>query len=294
MLKKNLSTEVFFKLFQKKDIESALRKLPVNEVWGIGRRISFFLRQNGVEIAWDFVNLSDAWIKKHINITGLRTKKELLGEECIPLELVPPPKKSIVTSRSFGAMITSLDAMSEAVSVFASRCAFKLRRQQSHCGFVSVFILTNRHRKDLRQYNKSIGINLSVSFNSTIEVVSAALRGLKLIYKEGYQYKKAGVMVTDITTEKAYQAALFDGVDRLKHDHLMKSVDYVNYRVGYDKLKLAACGRGRTWRLKREKITCSYTTRWDEIHAHNSHKNYCSLPMHTYATSLTDSFKSFF
>lgn len=268
---KNLNDKEFFNngvfiIKTKKDIEDSLKKIEINEIWGIGRQYSILLNKNGIYNAWQFTEASDDWIKNHMSVVGLRTKKELLGKQCIPLELQPSPKKAIATTRSFGKMIQDLNDLKEAVSTFASKCAFKLRTQKSICNLITVFIITNKHRKELKQYSKSIVLKFDIPTNSTINIAKRALEGLKLIYKKGYKYKKAGVIVSGISSKDKIQTSLFEDNKNIdKHNKLMTSLDYTNYRIGREKAKLSSCGNGRKWKLKSEKLSQCYTTRWDEL-----------------------------
>lgn len=255
-----------FKISTIEEIEYYLKRLEVSEVWGIGRKYTYFLNKNGIYNAWQFTQASDDWIKKHMSILGLRTKRELLGKPCIPLELQPSPKKAIATTRSFGDMLENLDELKEAIATFASKCAFKLRKQESICNLITVFVNTNRHRKDLVQYSKSIVLKFDYSTNSTIEIIKKALKGLNLIYKKGCKYKKAGIIISGIMPKNQVQISLFNNIKIIKkHNDLMKALDYTNYKIGREKVKLSACGNNRKWKFKKEKLSQCYTTRWDEL-----------------------------
>jgi DNA polymerase V len=246
----------------------ALKWLPVEDVWGIGRQHAKRLKAMGVKTAFDFSVLPEVWVKKNMAIVGLRLQKELNGISVLELDDIKP-KKNIATTRSFEKNYTKIEDLIERVSTFAVTCAEKLRRQKSSCNSIMVFIHTNGHRCDLPQYSKNIVIQMPFATNSSIELSSYAIKGLKLIFKEGYQYKKAGVIVMDFTPETNYQASLFENQNP-KHNHLMATMDKINKSIGRQKLKLASQDLDRTWKMKQEKLSQRYTTRLDEIIVINS------------------------
>lgn len=244
--------------------ERALQLTQIEDVWGIGRKLSEKLKMNGVNTAFAFSKLPREWVRKHMTVTGERTWQELNGEPCIELEMIPPKKKQICTSRSFGNMITEKLALSEAISTFAASCAEKLREQRSCAASLMVFIHTNNFRPDMPQYFRNCVITLPTPTNSTIEIIRYAKEALSKIYMSGYSYKKGGVIITEITTENV-QLNLFHQIDREKHDRLMKTLDKLNDHFYRNKVYSAAMGTGGTWKLKQENLSRRYTTRLDEI-----------------------------
>lgn len=240
----------------------ALKLFEIGDVWGIGRRQAAKLQRQGVKSAYDFTQLSGAWVRKHMTVVGERTWKELRGISCIDMESAPPAKKQICTSRSFGKMLTDLAPLSEAIATHASTCAQKLRKQKSYAMSLMVFIHTNRFREDLPQYWKSAVIHLPVPTNDTMEIVHYALSGLKAIFRDGYHYKKAGVIITEIT--ESGQLGIFDTIDREKRERLMQTIDQINGKHG-NPVKLAVQGNGREWKLKQEQLSKRYTTKLTDI-----------------------------
>lgn len=240
----------------------ALQLTEIGDVWGIGRRQAAKLQKQGIKTAYDFTRFSGAWVRKNMTVVGERTWKELHGISCIDMENAPPAKKQICTSRSFGKMLTDIDTISEAIASHASTCAKKLRKQQSYAASLMVFIHTNNFREDLPQYWKNTVIHLPVPTNDTQEIVRYALAGLRTIYLNGYQYKKAGVIITEIT--EGAQLGLFDLVDRDKRERLMQAVDKINGEHGHN-IKLAVQGTGRGWKLKQEQLSGHYTTNLNQI-----------------------------
>ena len=241
----------------------ALKWLPVEDVWGIGRRHAPKLKYLGINRAYDFVRQSDGWIKKHLTIAGLRLKRELEGEPAMELE-ERDPKKSIATTRSFERYYTTLEQLHERVVTFAVTCAEQLRKQKSYTRAVMVFLLTNSHREDQLQYHQHIVVKLPYATNSGIEIARFATEGLKRIFKEGYLYKKAGVIMMDITPDNPVQLNLFENSDP-RHQPLMKVIDHINRSIGYRKVKLASQDQDRTWKMRQERLSPRYTTRLDEI-----------------------------
>lgn len=241
----------------------ALELTDIGDVWGIGRRQAAKLERQGVKTAYDFTQLTGAWVRKNMTVVGERTWKELRGVSCIDMESAPPAKKQICTSRSFGKMVEDIDTMSEAIATHASTCAKKLRQQKSYAVSLMVFIHTNNFREDLPQYWRNTVIHLPVPTSDTQEIVHYALAGLNAIYMKGYQYKKAGVIITEIVSG-GIQQNLFDNVDRDKRERLMQALDKINGDC-HSYVKLAVQGNGRDWKLKQEQLSRRYTTDMDEI-----------------------------
>jgi len=246
-------------------IKAALNIVDVGDVWGIGRQYATKLRKFGVLTAWDLANVTDSFAKKELTIVGLRIVKELRGEACADLEIEPPAKKGICTSRSFGHPVTTLDLMQEAVATYMTRSAYKLRRQKSFCAQLSVFFETNPFNPNEPQYNNCKTIKLPVPTNSTLELVSYALLALKAIYRNGYKYKKAGVYLDDIRPATAMQGNIFDTIDRGKHLDLMLAMDLLTSKMGSGVVKLASEGTEKSWKMKQDYGTKCFTTRMEDI-----------------------------
>lgn len=241
----------------------ALKWLKIEDVWGIGGRLSKKLYKYKVRTAYDFTLLPNEFVRKELSIVGLRLKRELLGLPTLDLEIAKK-KKAIATTRSFDKMYSDFNTLNERISTFAVSCAEKLRQQKSCCNLLMVFILTNGHRKELKQYSRNIVIKTDYPTNSSIDLARYASIGLKTIYKEGYQYKKAGVIVMGITPEDEKQMNLFVE-ENPKHKKLMQAMDKINLSLGQQKVKLAVQDLGRTWKMKQEKLSPRYTTKLDEV-----------------------------
>lgn len=244
--------------------EKALKLLAVQDVWGIGRRIAKKLEYYSINTAWDFTQRSKSWVRHTLGVNGERTWLELRGESCIDIER-PTSKKSICTSRSFGEKLTTIEPISEAVANFAASCAEKLRRQHSMATVIMVFIHTNPHATNQPQYSNQMVIQLPVPTNDTSELIHYALQGLKSIFATGYRYKKAGVIVSEIVPVRPLQTSMFDTRDREKFNKVMGVMDSLNASYGKQKVKIAAQGFDRKWKLKNEKLSPCFTTKLDDI-----------------------------
>jgi DNA polymerase V len=241
----------------------ALKWLKIEDVWGIGSRHASRLKVKGVHTAYDFTQLQDDWVKKNLAVIGLRLKKDLEGIPTLGLDDVKR-KKSIATTRTFEKNHSDLFNVQERISTFAVTCAEKLRKQNSCCNLIMVFIQTNRHREDLPQYHRNIVIKTDNPTNSSLAIVKYAIKGLKAIYKKGYRYKKAGVIVMGLTPQNEKQLNMFT-TENPKHEALMKVMDQMNHSIGQKKIKLACQDLGRTWKMNQERLSPRYTTKLNEI-----------------------------
>jgi DNA polymerase V len=241
----------------------ALKWLKVEDIWGIGRQHAKKLNLYKVFTAYDFTLLDDAFVKKHLAIVGLRLKQDLLGIPTLDLETVQH-KKSIATTRSFDQNYTEFNDLKERISTFSVSCAEKLRKQNSCCNSLMVFIHSNGFRKDLPQYSRNIVIKLPFPTNSSIELSQFATQALQQIFKKGFAYKKAGVVVMDITPEKNTQLAVFENSDP-RHVSLMLAVDKLNTAFGQQKIRLGSQDTKRIWKMKQEKLSPRYTTHLSDI-----------------------------
>lgn len=248
--------------------EKALKLFDIADVWGIGRRIARRLKSIGVETAWDFVQKSEAWVRRELTVTGVRTWKELRGESCICIEDLPN-KKSICTSRSFpDEGISDLGLMEEAVANFASQCSRKLKEDGTVCGAMSVFAYTSRFRDDLPSDYMQFNVYFPVPTNDMMELVPTAVKVLRENWKTDgrcYYYKKAGVVVWNTCSDNAVQGDLFDVVDREKRASLAKAIDEINRKNGFNTVRLAVQGYDMKWGLKREHVSKRFTTNINDI-----------------------------
>ncbi|MHA7822458.1 Y-family DNA polymerase [Chryseobacterium arthrosphaerae] len=243
----------------------ALKWLKIEDVWGIGRQYANKLKKIGIVNAYQFTQQSDYFVQKEMSIVGLRLKRELEGKEYLELEQ-KKRKKGIATTRSFDKNFTEYNDLQERVSTFATRCAEKLRKEESYCSIITVFIHTNFFRQDLPQYSRSVKIKLPQPSNSNITLSKYAKKALNIIFKQGFAYKKAGVIVEGISPEPFRQYSLFDSLnENEKHAKLMKTIDSLNKSLPNPLVKLGSQDFGRREKMKQEKLSPRYTTKWTEI-----------------------------
>ena len=255
-----------FILDNREIIEKALKFTAIEEIWGIGRNHSRRFKEYGINTAYDLTCIEESWIKKKFSIVVLRIAKELKGIKCLDIESQHKTKKNICTSRSFGNPTSDYNTIKEAISTFAVRCCEKLRKQKTSTSELRIFIYTNPFNPKHRQYYGTKKIQLERATNDNQIIVQEVIKGLQKIYKKGYVYKKAGVIVGNITQENQVQLNLFDQIkNREKYTKISKVIDRINSSMGRDKLRIATQGFDRKWKMKQEQLSQCYTTRIDEI-----------------------------
>jgi DNA polymerase V len=241
-----------------------LAKIQVQDVWGVGRQYSKALQEKGIQTALQLRDAPQGWIKQRFGVTLLRTVLELGGLSCISLDLAPAPRKSIICSRSFGQKIESLRNLKEAVATYTSRAAEKLRREGLATTMISVFIHTNRFSPD-PQYQNSVHINLPVATDDSAELIDFAWQGLERMYRPGYLYQKAGVMLFNLVPLTLVQPSLFDQRDREKYRLLMATIDKINRQHGAGTVQFGAAGLQKAWSMRSAQRSPRYTTQWEEL-----------------------------
>jgi len=243
----------------------ALKWTKIEDVWGIGHRMKKKMKVKNILTAYDFTEpFYESWIKKEMGVIGLRLRKELLGESVLGIE-EPANKKSIAITRSFPKQLYDFDSLRERVSTFASVCAEKLRKQESCCHTVIVMLGTMEHKTPSTKQYYHNSITLPFGTDSTLTINQAAIRILEKLYEEnkGQRFKKAGVIVTQLTNTNEKQLHLFEE-ENPKHLSLMKTIDDINKKIGDRKIKLGTQD-AKTWNMKQELLSARYTTRFDEI-----------------------------
>lgn len=256
--------------YSRAQLDELLASVRVEDIWGIGARRAAFLQQHGIDTAYDLKEAPDRWVQKHLTVMGLRTVYELRGIPSFPAELAAPPKKTIVTSRGFGRDIESFEELSEAVATYVSRLAEKLRAQHSVASVLEVFIHTSHFAKGRERYANAVTMRLPQPTAYTPELVAHARRGLEAIYRPGFKYQKAGVMVMGLVPETGRQLNLFgegegDPATLERNRKLMAAVDGLNRQMGRGTVRIATAGTTEAWGMRRGKLSPRYTTRWDEL-----------------------------
>lgn len=245
--------------------ETLLAHQPVEEVWGVGRRIGKRLNLMGIKTALQLSLARPKFIRDNFSVVLERTVRELNGESCIPLEELPPAKQQIVCSRSFGERITSKDAMQQAICQYAARAAEKLREESQFCRNISVFIRTSPYTNGEVFYGNSAGEKLTQPTQDTRDIIKSAMRSLDRIWLEQRRYMKAGIMLDNFTPNGISQLNLFDdNQPQANSAQLMKVLDGFN-QSGLGNIWFAGQGVNPEWKMKREMLSPAWTTRWSDI-----------------------------
>lgn len=246
------------------DIEKVLKRLPIGDVWGIGRKYAQKLLSIGVHTAFDFTQLPSAWVEKQLTVVGLRTWRELRGEPCIDFLDAPAACQQICVSRSFAKEIYDVDELAEQVSMFTAMAVGKLRKQFSASHSITLFINTNKHKEGVAQHMESKLITFQVATDSTMEINKTVLIALRGIFIKGNGYKKAGVILGEIVPNNQVQLSLFDTVDREKQSVLMQTIDNINNKEGQNIILLGSQSPDG-FKTNKEHLSPQYTTRWSDI-----------------------------
>ncbi|MCC3735959.1 translesion error-prone DNA polymerase V subunit UmuC [Rouxiella badensis] len=248
-----------------KRTETLLASQPVEEIWGVGRRIGKRLNLMGIETALQLARINPALIRKNFSVVLERTVRELNGESCIPLEEIPPAKQQIVCSRSFGERITSKVSMQQALCQYATRAAEKLRGENQYCRHIGVFIRTSPHAQGEVFYGNNAGEKLAIPTQDTRDIIEAAMRLLDYIWLEDRRYMKAGITLDDFTPNGVNQLNLFDEHQpRRNSARLMKILDDINHS-GLGSVWFAGQGINTEWKMKRDMLSPAWTTCWADI-----------------------------
>ncbi len=242
-----------------------MSRIEVGEVWGVGGRIARRLEVMGIHTVLDLRNASPKEMRRHFGVVMERTCNELRGISCLALDDIAQSKQQIMSSRSFGHPVETIEELRESLASYLSRAAEKLRKQQSVSAAVYVFVQTNRFNKD-EQYNAGLTVPLPEPTDDTLTLTAAALAGLEMIYRSGYRYKKAGVMLTLLSDKHARQASIFDNlVVTQRSTKLMTALDMINRDYGHGTVRSGVSGFTQRWAMRNENRSPRYTTRWDEL-----------------------------
>ena len=241
-----------------------LEQVAIEDVWGIGRRLSLRLRLRGIGTAQDLADLDPMAARSMVGITLERTVRELRGESCMSIEEAPPPAQHLMVSRGFKGRVTTRNHLQEAVATYASRVAEKARAKEVYARTLQLFIRTGPFAKGPRYVNNASWTFLEPR-NDNLSLVKAATTCLDAIWKDGYEYQKAGVMLTDLTTAKLKPTPLFEKASGASTQELMRVIDCLNQRYGRETVRVASSGIKRPWMMAREFLSPCYTTRWEDI-----------------------------
>lgn len=247
------------------DLDEVLESVPVEDVWGIGRRSVPKLKRNGIRTARELRDADDGWLRTQLTITGLRTVFELRGIACIELEDPPAPRRNLMSCRGFGKTVGDLESLLQAAALHATRAAARLRRQEMTAGAIEVFIETNRFSKS-PQFSAVTIEYLGRFTDFTPDLVEAARRAVTRIYRPKFNYHRLGVMVLDTRPAQIEQPNLIHAALTERQKAAQRAMDKINVRFGPGTVRTAAEGAdGAVWRMKAASRTPRYTTRWDEL-----------------------------
>jgi len=263
--KKSRKTCGVLRLEKPEHIERALAITPIEDVWGIGRRWGKKMRNYGIETALKLSETNPEWIRKNFNVVAQKTALELRGKPCITLEIGHVKRQSITSSRSFGTRTGEISELKSALANFVSRATKKLRSDSLAAGKMLIFIYTDRFKEDDPQYKGKIEIKLPNSTDDTRILVDYAQSALEKIFRKGYLYKKAGVILSEIVPKHQVQMNLFHESDRISSETMMDTLDNINRRMGSQKLGLASTLGGSSWKMRSEMLSPRYTTNWAQL-----------------------------
>ena len=248
-------------LIDSKQVDKILSEIKINDVWGVGRQLTKFYIKNGINTAYHLKNMHSNWIKKNINVLGSRTAMELKGISCVSLETQEEKRKNCCVSRSFGKKVTELKELNEAITTHCLNAAEKIRLDSQTTKRITVFIRTSPFQENKNYYANSKYINLPIETNDSIELVKQALIILRYIYRRGYKYQKAGIILSELNDVNTYKKNLFSFINREdKRKKLMRAIDYTNIKYGRHSLSIAEAGVEKKWNTRREHSSKINTT----------------------------------
>jgi DNA polymerase V len=241
-----------------------LHRIPVQDVWGVGRKLTQRLARHGIQTAQDLRTAHAPTLRAEFGVVMEKTQRELQEVPCLDLQEIQPERQQIISSRSFGSMVTELPVLKDALSTFVANACAKLRAQNSQAAVIQVFLQTNRFRQDLPQYMPSLSVPLPIPTSDSLEVNRWVDHLCERMFKPGYQYKKAGVMLSEISPVSHRQGDWLEP-DVPANDKLMRALDHLNHRFGRGTVRVSNQGAFLGWQMRQERKSPNYTTSWDEL-----------------------------
>ena len=235
-----------------KDVDAHLKNFYVSDIWGVGKQLSKLYEKNGISTAYQLKNISNSWVKKNTNVLGARTVMELRGIPCVDFEIEEVKRKSCCVSRSFGKKVESLDKLKESITTHCLNAAEKIRNDEQTTKSITVYIRTSPFDKNRKYYSNSITIDLPVSTNNSLELVKTAINGLTKIYKYGYFYQKAGIILSKLREASENEFNLLAPIMEKKSKTLMQAIDLTNAKYGRNAISIAQAGINNDWKMRRE------------------------------------------
>ena len=252
-------------IYLKENIDEKLKNFHISDIWGVGKQLSKLYIKNGIDTAYKLKNISNTWVKKSTNVLGAKTVMELRGITCINLETQETKRKSCCVSRSFGKKVESLEKLRESITTHCLNAAEKIRNDNQITRSITIFIRTSPFDKNRKYYSNSISIDLPVATSNSLELIKAAINGLKRIYKYGYFYQKAGVTLSKLTESSENELNLLAPIMENKSKTLMKAIDFTNAKYGRNVISVAQAGINNTWKMKREHSSKIDTASFDSL-----------------------------
>ena len=248
------------------ELNELLSQIEVGEIWGVGRKLAPKLQALGYNTVLDLKRANPEALRQQFSVVMQKTIHELNGIICIEMEEIAPPKKQIVSSRSFGQAVYDYNSLAESITLYMSRAAEKLRKQQYYAGSAYVFIRTSEFKPEHPYYSNGMTISMPSPTDDTRQLVNVVLWGLKQIYKPNIKYAKAGVMLSELVPSEGVQTDLFSQLHASpKSKALMAAMDKINRKMGKESVKLASEGFKRPWKMRQENKSPCYTTRWEDL-----------------------------
>ena len=239
-------------IYLKENIDQKLKDFNISDIWGVGKQLSKLYIKNGIDTAYKLKNISNSWVKKSTNVLGAKTVMELRGISCIDLETQETKRKSCCVSRSFGKKVESLEKLEESITTHCLNAAEKIRNDNQITRSITVFIRTSPFDKNRKYYSNSITIDLPIATDNSLELVKVSINGLKKIYKYGYFYQKAGIVLSKLKEQSEKEFNLFAPIMENKSQTLMKAIDFTNAKYGRNAISIAQAGINKSWKMRRE------------------------------------------
>tara|TARA_B100000579_G_scaffold413535_1_gene406274 strand:+ start:401 stop:1678 length:1278 start_codon:yes stop_codon:yes gene_type:complete len=252
-------------IFLKENIDDMLKDFDVGDVWGVGKQLSKLYKKNGVDNAYKLKNISNTWVKKSTNVLGAKTVMELRGVPCIDLETQETKRKSCCVSRSFGKKVTSIEKLRESITTHCLNAAEKIRTDKQTTKAITVFIRTSPFDKNRKYYSNSITIDLPIATSNSLELVKESINGLKKIYKYGYFYQKAGIILSKLNDSSEKEFNLLAPIMEDRSHTLMKAIDFTNAKYGRNAISIAQAGINNTWKMRRKYSSKIDTASFDSL-----------------------------
>ena len=252
-------------IYLKENIDESLKNFKISDIWGVGKQLSKLYIKNGIDTAYKLKNISNSWVKKSTNVLGAKTVMELRGISCINLETQETKRKSCCVSRSFGKKVESLEKLKESITTHCLNAAEKIRNDNQITRSVTVYIRTSPFNKNKRYYSNSITIDLPVATSNSLELVKEAIKGLKRIYRYGYFYQKAGIILSKLTDSSEKELNLLAPIMENKSQTLMKAIDFTNAKYGRNSISVAQAGINNSWKMRREHSSKIDTASFDSL-----------------------------